>query len=225
MSFQFSFTFKILIRNKKKPCYFNSHYSMLLHVDVKKKLKYTISRQNALFNTSIIFSFNFTLQDADDSHLIDTHVDESFRSMKFNITAGVISRSKMVSFERILWRVSKGKYFVTRNLLCISALFFWEIVVRHKYDFIFFVLASFSRQCVRPVRRHGRRFGRPCDPRGHDQVRVHGLLPGRGFEDKGQEDLRRLPRHHLPVPGESQREAGDHVRCQHKVRSGRTVNF
>lgn len=32
--------------------------------------------------------------------------------MKFNITAGVIDRSRMNSFERILWRVSKGNVFV-----------------------------------------------------------------------------------------------------------------
>jgi len=33
-------------------------------------------------------------------------------SMRFNITAGVIDRSRMISFERMLWRVSKGNVFV-----------------------------------------------------------------------------------------------------------------
>jgi hypothetical protein len=32
--------------------------------------------------------------------------------MKFNITAGVIERARQVSFERLLWRVSKGNVFV-----------------------------------------------------------------------------------------------------------------
>ena len=32
--------------------------------------------------------------------------------MKFNITAGVIERSRVVTFERLLWRVSKGNVFV-----------------------------------------------------------------------------------------------------------------
>ncbi len=52
----------------------------------------------------------FVTSDTDDAHLIDVSRDEEgFRSMKFNITAGVLDRSKMVSFERLLWRVSKGK--------------------------------------------------------------------------------------------------------------------
>ena len=52
------------------------------------------------------------LVDVDESNLIDTRTDEGFRSMKFNITAGVIKRSRIVTFERLLWRVSKGNVFV-----------------------------------------------------------------------------------------------------------------
>ena len=33
-------------------------------------------------------------------------------SMKFNVTAGVIETSKIISFERILWRISKGNVFL-----------------------------------------------------------------------------------------------------------------
>ncbi|TRY71734.1 hypothetical protein TCAL_03410, partial [Tigriopus californicus] len=51
-------------------------------------------------------------RNTDDAQLIDVRTDEGFSSMKFNITAGVIERSKMNSFERILWRVSKGNVFV-----------------------------------------------------------------------------------------------------------------
>ena len=47
--------------------------------------------------------------DADDAHLIDVRADEGLRGMKFNISAGVLERSKMLSFERLLWRVSKGE--------------------------------------------------------------------------------------------------------------------
>ena len=50
--------------------------------------------------------------DVDESNLIDTRADEGYRSMKFNITAGVIERSRIVTFERLLWRVSKGNVFV-----------------------------------------------------------------------------------------------------------------
>ena len=48
-----------------------------------------------------------TATDTDDAHLIDVAREE--RSMKFNITAGVIERMKMASFEKLLWRVSKGE--------------------------------------------------------------------------------------------------------------------
>jgi len=37
---------------------------------------------------------------------------EGVSSMRFNITAGVIDRSRMIGFERMLWRVSKGNVFV-----------------------------------------------------------------------------------------------------------------
>ncbi len=33
---------------------------------------------------------------------------EEVVGMKFNITAGVLARSKVASFERMLWRISKG---------------------------------------------------------------------------------------------------------------------
>ena len=32
--------------------------------------------------------------------------------MKFNITAGVIERSRLLAFETMLWRVSKGNVFL-----------------------------------------------------------------------------------------------------------------
>ena len=38
--------------------------------------------------------------------------DQSYGSMKFNITAGVIERSRILAFETMLWRVSKGNVFV-----------------------------------------------------------------------------------------------------------------
>ena len=36
-------------------------------------------------------------------------------SMKFNVTAGVIDFSKLNSFERILWRISKGNIFLKHS--------------------------------------------------------------------------------------------------------------
>ena len=36
-------------------------------------------------------------------------------SMKFNLTAGVIEFSKLNSFERILWRISKGNIFLKHS--------------------------------------------------------------------------------------------------------------
>ena len=37
---------------------------------------------------------------------------DGFNSMKFNVTAGVLESTKMPSFERILWRISKGNIFL-----------------------------------------------------------------------------------------------------------------
>ena len=38
--------------------------------------------------------------------------DQDQGSMKFNIVAGVLDRARQVSFEKMLWRVSKGNVFV-----------------------------------------------------------------------------------------------------------------
>lgn len=46
----------------------------------------------------------------DDSQLDSNKAD--FGSMKFNISAGVIDRARMISFEKMLWRVSHGNVFV-----------------------------------------------------------------------------------------------------------------
>ena len=43
--------------------------------------------------------------------MADTEV-VNVASMKFNVTAGVIETSKLASFERILWRISKGNVFL-----------------------------------------------------------------------------------------------------------------
>ena len=43
----------------------------------------------------------------DDANLIER--DDGIGSMRFYITAGVINRAKIVSFERMLWRISKGE--------------------------------------------------------------------------------------------------------------------
>ena len=37
---------------------------------------------------------------------------EHVSSMKFNVTAGAIATSKLLSFERILWRIAKGNVFL-----------------------------------------------------------------------------------------------------------------
>lgn len=42
---------------------------------------------------------------------------DNFTSMKFNVTAGVIDTSKLMSFERILWRISKGNIFFKHELI------------------------------------------------------------------------------------------------------------
>ena len=42
----------------------------------------------------------------------DQEFEHSSSSMKFNVTAGAIATSKLVSFERILWRIAKGNVFL-----------------------------------------------------------------------------------------------------------------
>lgn len=44
-------------------------------------------------------------------NLLDAE-EQSYGSMKFNITAGVIDRSRLLAFETMLWRVSKGNVFL-----------------------------------------------------------------------------------------------------------------
>ncbi len=56
--------------------------------------------------------FPFSIHsDTDDAHLIDVPHEEVV-GMKFNITAGVLARSRVASFERMLWRLSKGNVFL-----------------------------------------------------------------------------------------------------------------
>ena len=38
--------------------------------------------------------------------------DQNYASMKFNLTGGVIDRARLLAFERMLWRVSKGNVFL-----------------------------------------------------------------------------------------------------------------
>jgi len=45
----------------------------------------------------------------------DVDPENQLSSMKFNVTAGVIDSSRMNSFERILWRISKGNVFLKQS--------------------------------------------------------------------------------------------------------------
>ena len=45
----------------------------------------------------------------------DVDSENQLSSMKFNVTAGVIDSSRMNSFERILWRISKGNVFLKQS--------------------------------------------------------------------------------------------------------------
>ena len=45
----------------------------------------------------------------------DDDLETQLLSMKFNLTAGVIEFSKLNSFERILWRISKGNIFLKHS--------------------------------------------------------------------------------------------------------------
>jgi len=52
------------------------------------------------------------LEDGGDMDKLYDPEDQSFGSMKFNITAGVIERTRLFAFETMLWRVSKGNVFL-----------------------------------------------------------------------------------------------------------------
>jgi V-type H+-transporting ATPase subunit a len=57
---------------------------------------------------SQLITTNTSVLETDDAQLIDIRTDETYRGMRFNVTAGVIDRTKIPAFERMLWRVSKG---------------------------------------------------------------------------------------------------------------------
>ena len=100
--------------NEIKQCMQQEMLTKHAHVDSGLEMYLTVmssatTTTNALTDSVMIIK---CLVDVDESNLIDTRTDEGFRSMKFNITAGVIERSRIVTFERLLWRVSKGNVFV-----------------------------------------------------------------------------------------------------------------
>jgi len=77
--------------------------------------------KNMLKKTEVFLSENqFHLQELDEStRLLDDPSerekeldDQTYSSMKFNLTGGVIDRSRLLAFEKMLWRVSKGNVFL-----------------------------------------------------------------------------------------------------------------
>ena len=57
------------------------------------------------------FANNF-LKDTGNHSITDEQEFDHVTSMKFNVTAGAIATSKLISFERILWRIGKGNVFL-----------------------------------------------------------------------------------------------------------------
>ena len=57
------------------------------------------------------FANNFLTETVNHANAADQEF-ESSSSMKFNVTAGAIATSKLISFERILWRIAKGNVFL-----------------------------------------------------------------------------------------------------------------
>ena len=55
---------------------------------------------------------NHFLKDETQNGSANVQDQDHFSSMKFNVTAGVIETSKLPSFEKILWRISKGNIFL-----------------------------------------------------------------------------------------------------------------
>jgi len=77
--------------------------------------------KNMLKKTEVFLSENqLNLQELDENtRLLDDPAerekdveDQAYSSMKFNITGGVIDRARLLAFERMLWRVSKGNVFL-----------------------------------------------------------------------------------------------------------------
>eukprot|EP00092_Neocalanus_flemingeri_P001102 GFUD01001175.1.p1 GENE.GFUD01001175.1~~GFUD01001175.1.p1 ORF type:complete len:874 (+),score=218.49 GFUD01001175.1:2161-4782(+) len=77
--------------------------------------------KNMLRKTEVFLSENqLNLQELDENtRLLDDASDrekdiedQAYSSMKFNITGGVIDRARLLAFERMLWRVSKGNVFL-----------------------------------------------------------------------------------------------------------------
>jgi len=52
------------------------------------------------------------LEDAAPPAYMKEPMEQTNASLKFNLTAGVLDRARMLGFERMLWRVSKGNVFV-----------------------------------------------------------------------------------------------------------------
>merc|ERR1719481_2194154 len=77
--------------------------------------------KNMLNKTEVFLSENqLNLSELDEStRLLDDPSErdketeeQNYASMKFNLTGGVIDRARLLAFERMLWRVSKGNVFL-----------------------------------------------------------------------------------------------------------------
>jgi V-type H+-transporting ATPase subunit a len=77
--------------------------------------------KNMLSKTEVFLSENqLNLQELDENtRLLDDPAErekeleeQNYSSMKFNLTGGVIERARLLAFEKMLWRVSKGNVFL-----------------------------------------------------------------------------------------------------------------
>jgi len=65
----------------------------------------------------LTFADQFLKEESGQTNIANGDIDHEnqLSSMKFNVTAGVIDFSKLNSFERILWRISKGNIFLKHS--------------------------------------------------------------------------------------------------------------
>lgn len=100
-------------------------------------------------------------------------------------------RERLPAFERMLWRACRGNVFLRQAMIeapledpsSVSDFTFSQ----NRKLFIIFSLPG--RQCL--------------------QVRLHHLLPRRPAQDSRQEDLRRIPRNLVSMPGSTSRPSRD----------------
>lgn len=107
--------------------------------------------------------------------------------------AGVIQRERLPAFERLLWRACRGNVFLRQSEITesltdsVTVSIIWYSLIK------IVMFSNITTRCY---------IGRILHFLGHcrQQECVYHLLPRRPAQSPSQEDLWRLPRHHLPMP-------------------------